>query len=276
MIKTIYFAGGCFWGTEHMLQLVNGVKETKCGYINGHVKNPDYKLVCSGTTGHKEAVMVRFDDAVISLKKLTKLFFSSIDPTLIDRQGNDKGSQYQAGIFYTDEESKKEIEALCAQESKRHTAFHLIVEKMEDFFEAEDYHQQYLVKNPGGYCHVPLAVMQRAKNLSENMQIPQAQQRRISPDEAKKMKEENHSVMLLDVRTAEEYKEGHIRDAVNIPLDRLPTMLPIYMADRHEPIVVYCLGGGRAQMACDYLASEGFTQVFNLGGICDWPFEIEE
>ena len=107
MIKTIYLAGGCFWGMERAMQFLDGVVRTTVGYANGNVDDPDYKLVCTDTTGHRETVRVEYDDEQVSLNKILKAYFICIDPTVTNRQGGDIGSQYQTGVYYVDEESRK-------------------------------------------------------------------------------------------------------------------------------------------------------------------------
>ena len=166
-IKEIYFAGGCFWGTEHLFQLVRGVVDTEVGYANGKIKNPTYEQVISHTTGFAEAVKVRYDADQVDLPLLINLFFKSIDPTTIDRQGNDRGDNYRSGIYATDAATeaivKNEVVKLAKNYDKP-----VVVEtiSLKNFYKAEDYHQDYLDKNPGGYCHIPLSVFEEAKRAN--------------------------------------------------------------------------------------------------------------
>ena len=166
-IKEIYFAGGCFWGTEHLFQLVRGVVDTEVGYANGKIKNPTYEQVISHTTGFAEAVKVRYDADQVDLPLLINLFFKSIDPTTIDRQGNDRGDNYRSGIYATDAATeaivKNEVVKLAKNYDKP-----VVVETipLKNFYKAEDYHQDYLDKNPGGYCHIPLSVFEEAKRAN--------------------------------------------------------------------------------------------------------------
>ena len=102
-MKTIYFAGGCFWGMERLMSLVQGVQDAQSGYANGHTEHPSYEQVCAGNTGHRETVKVTYDEAVIGLEELTGLFFSAIDPTVKNRQAHDIGTQYQTGIYWEDD-----------------------------------------------------------------------------------------------------------------------------------------------------------------------------
>lgn len=153
--SVIYLAGGCFWGTEHFLRQIHGVANTQVGYANGHTDAPTYKSVCSGSTGFAEAVKVEYFPAQLPLPLLLQLFFKTIDPTLLNQQGNDVGTQYRTGIYYTDEPSKLIAQQALAELSK---SYHkpLVVECMplRNFFDAEDYHQDYLLNNPRGYCHI--------------------------------------------------------------------------------------------------------------------------
>lgn len=152
---TIYFAGGCFWGTEHFMRQIPGVIDTQVGYANSIVPYPSYRDVCTGYTNAAEAVKVEYDPHKVSLRFLIRLYFMTIDPTSVNRQGNDVGVQYRTGIYYTTEQQlaviNAEVEALG-----REYASPIAVEIMplENFYEAEDYHQDYLVKNPSGYCHI--------------------------------------------------------------------------------------------------------------------------
>lgn len=159
MIKKIYLAGGCFWGTEHLFSLVDGVVKTVAGYANSMVADPTYKQVCTGMTGAAETVEVEYDDMVVGLSELLTLYFRSIDPLTLNRQGNDIGTQYRTGIYYVDKSDLPVIEAVVATVARRYRE-PLAVEvlPLENFYPAELYHQQYLDKNPGGYCHVDPAL----------------------------------------------------------------------------------------------------------------------
>ena len=166
-IKEIYFAGGCFWGTEHLFQLVRGVVATEVGYANGKIKNPTYEQVVSHTTGFAEAVKVQYDADEVNLPLLIELYFKSIDPTTLDRQGNDVGDNYRSGIYSTDEVTAAVVKTEVAKLAKNYQK-PVVVEMipLQNWYKAEDYHQDYLVNNPGGYCHVPLSVFEEAKNAN--------------------------------------------------------------------------------------------------------------
>ncbi|MCM1290816.1 MAG: peptide-methionine (R)-S-oxide reductase MsrB [Prevotella sp.] len=167
MKKTIYLAGGCFWGTQHLFSLVPGVIETSVGYANSAVPNPTYKEVCSGQTDAAETVKVIYDNNKVSLTDLLKLYFRSIDPLAHNRQGNDVGTQYRTGIYYTDPTDWPVIEAQIAAIQRQLTQ-PVAVESLPliNFYPAEDYHQDYLDNNPDGYCHVNPSLFEEAKNLN--------------------------------------------------------------------------------------------------------------
>jgi len=155
MTKTIYMAGGCFWGTEHYLKIVNGVVNTEVGFANGHTENPSYKDVCTDRTGFAETVKVEYDPQVLPLEKLLDIFFKAIDPTSLNKQGHDIGTQYRTGIYYEDSDDRNIIEEAVGKLAKLYTK-PIVLEAipLQNFYNAEDYHQDYLDKNPTGYCHL--------------------------------------------------------------------------------------------------------------------------
>jgi len=154
-LKEIYIAGGCFWGVQAYYSRIPGVKESISGYANGTKENPTYQEVCTGTTGHTETVKIVYDKTIVSLEKLVEIFFKIVDPTQRNRQSNDIGTQYRSGIYYLDENEKEIIEKIVeSKQVKYEDPIVTEVEKLECFYEAEEYHQAYLDKNPGGYCHV--------------------------------------------------------------------------------------------------------------------------
>jgi len=151
------FAMGCFWGAERKFWQLRGVYSTAVGYVAGHTPNPSYREVCSGMTGHTEAVLVVFDPAVISYDELLRVFWENHDPTQGMRQGNDVGTQYRSGIYVFDEGQRRAAEAsrdLFQKELSKGGYGTITTEILPspEFYYAEDYHQQYLEKNPGGYC----------------------------------------------------------------------------------------------------------------------------
>ena len=166
--KEIYFAGGCFWGTEHYFKQIEGVVDTEVGFANGHTKNPTYKEVYTDTTGFVETVHIQYNPEVVSLEFLLQMFFKAIDPTSLNKQGHDEGTRYRTGIYYTEAEDLSIIEKVYQEEQKNYPQ-PLAVEKLplENFYKAEEYHQDYLDKNPTGYCHLPKSLFDFAKNAKE-------------------------------------------------------------------------------------------------------------
>lgn len=164
MVKKIYLAGGCFWGTAHLFSLVEGVEKAVAGYANSRVDNPTYNLVCTGETGAAETVEVTYDDTVVGLSELLVIYFRSIDPLTVNRQGNDVGTQYRTGIFYVDPADVPVIEAVVATIQRRlPEPMAVEVGPLANFWRAEEYHQDYLYKNPDGYCHVNPALFAEVK-----------------------------------------------------------------------------------------------------------------
>ena len=163
-MKTIYLAGGCFWGCEKFFEQFDGVMHTVVGYANGNTENPSYEDVKHRGTGHAETVKIDFDEKKISLRELLDDYFLVIDPLSVNRQGEDEGIQYRTGIYYDDESLLPEIRARVDLEAAR-LGRPLAVEVLPllNFYEAEEYHQKYLDKNPGGYCHIPKSMMHIAK-----------------------------------------------------------------------------------------------------------------
>jgi len=170
MNSKIYLAGGCFWCTEAIFNRVEGVKKVIPGYIGGNLKNPSYKEVCSGKTGHAEAISLEFDKNIILLDKLLLIFFQTHDPTQLNRQGNDFGTQYRSAIFYTDIKQKKITENIIKKLSESIYKNKEIVTKIElakDFFEAEKEHINYYDLNSNQpYCQVVInPKIQKLKSL---------------------------------------------------------------------------------------------------------------
>lgn len=156
--KTICLAGGCFWGMEKLLRSIKGVSGAVSGYANGTgEKDANYEAVCSGRTGFREAVQVEYDPEAVTLDAILFAYYSAINPALIDRQGPDRGSQYQAGIYYTEKSDLPAIERVSDVIKQRSTGFNVEIEPLRNFYPAEEYHQRYLDKNPDGYCHIPWA-----------------------------------------------------------------------------------------------------------------------
>jgi peptide methionine sulfoxide reductase msrA/msrB len=153
--ETAYFAGGCFWGVEHRFRKEPGVISTRVGYMGGHTENPTYREVCSGTTGHAEAMEVVFDPSQTTFETLARLFFEIHDPTQVDRQGPDVGEQYRSAVFYTGEEQRKTAEKLIGMLKDKGFDVATEVTKAGTFWPAEEYHQDYYEKTgKRPYCHV--------------------------------------------------------------------------------------------------------------------------
>lgn len=168
-MEKIYLAGGCFWGLEKFLNLIEGVEATTVGFANGNEDTaPTYKQVCTDTTGFVEAVEVVYNPTKISLKFLLETFFKAIDPTSLNRQGEDTGTQYRTGIYYINNRDKEIIQQELIELQNEYDK-KIVVENLplKNYYLAEDYHQKYLVKNPGGYCHIDNSIYELAKNAKE-------------------------------------------------------------------------------------------------------------
>ena len=159
--ETITLAGGCFWCLEAVFDEMKGVLSVDSGYSNGHLANPTYRDVCTGSTGHAEVVQVKFDPSVIQLKDVLNVFFAIHDPTTLNRQGADTGTQYRSGIYYHTDEQKELAEALIKELNEQNIWGNPIVtevEPLKDFYMAEEYHQEYFAKNPyQPYCMAVVA-----------------------------------------------------------------------------------------------------------------------
>ena len=164
--KMIVLAGGCFWGIEKAFKALDGVLETTVGYANGFTDNPTYEEVCRNETGYKEAVKVVYQPNVVSLSTVIRAFFLCIDPRQRNRQGNDIGSQYQAGIYYVDEKDLDDIKPVYTNERMKYDRFFVELEPLKNFYTAEEYHQDYLDKHPFGYCHITSYEMEEVKKLN--------------------------------------------------------------------------------------------------------------
>lgn len=154
--KVIYLAGGCFWGVEGYFKKLHGVYETEVGYANGKTNNTDYANVAA--TDHAETVRVCYDKSVISLEEILLHYFRIIDPLSVNRQGNDVGRQYRTGVYYTDDSDSKIIDKIFHYEEELHGPIAVKKSTLKNFIKAEDYHQDYLDKNPGGYCHIDISL----------------------------------------------------------------------------------------------------------------------
>ena len=168
-MKKIYLAGGCFWGVEHFLSLIDGVKETTVGYANSDIKSPSYEDLKAHRSLASETVEVVYDENKISLKEILDLFFMIIDPTILDQQGHDIGHQYRTGIYYLNEDDLPVTEESLKKLSEKYDR-PIVTELLPlvNFTVAEDYHQDYLIKNPEGYCHVDRKMFEIARNYRKD------------------------------------------------------------------------------------------------------------
>ena len=166
--KDIYLAGGCFWGSEHYFKQIEGVVDTEVGFANGHTENPTYKEVYTDETGYAETVHVRYAPDMVSLEFLLRMFFKAIDPTSLNKQGHDEGTRYRTGIYYTDAADLTIINKVYDDE-QQHYAQPLVVERqsLKRFYTAEENHQDYLDKNPTGYCHLPQSLFEFARQAKD-------------------------------------------------------------------------------------------------------------
>lgn len=168
-MKEIYLAGGCFWGTEHYFKQIHGVVGTEVGFANGNTENPTYKEVYTDQTGYAETVRVTYDERVVTLEFLLNMFFKAIDPVSLNKQGHDEGTRYRTGIYYTSEDQLAVVDKVFAEQQAL-TAEPIVVERLplKNFYAADEYHQDYLNKNPQGYCHLPQALFDFARQAREN------------------------------------------------------------------------------------------------------------
>ncbi len=189
-LKELYLAGGCFWGLEKYLSLIPGVVSTEVGYANGMTQSPSYEEVCYKNTGHAETVKVIYNPDVISLSFLLAQFYEVIDPTSINRQGNDVGTQYRTGVYYIDAKDEVVIrESILMLQEKYNRPIAIEVNGLAQYYSAEDYHQKYLDHNPGGYCHIGSDKFAKAKKAIEKQALEDKAMEKNPPIE-KKTKEE--------------------------------------------------------------------------------------
>ena len=189
-LKEIYLAGGCFWGLEAYMQKIKGVEDAVSGYANGKTDNPSYKDL--HTSGHAETVKVVYNPDMVSLEELLEYYLRVVDPVSINKQGNDTGTQYRTGVYYTNNSEKTIIENVLANEQNKYDKpIAIEVLPLQQFFIAEEYHQDYLDKNPGGYCHIDLSLADKPlsdKDISKSNEpkIDASKYPRPSNDELKK------------------------------------------------------------------------------------------
>ena len=168
-MKEIILAGGCFWGVEEYFKRVKGIIETEVGYSQGDKINPSYEEVCKQGTNHTEVVYLKYDVHQISLNNIMDLLFRIIDPTSLNKQGNDVGTNYRSGIYYINDNDKVVIEDFIAKANNHYHHKEVVVEceKLYNYFKAEDYHQAYLSAKPNGYCHVDFSKLKDSEKKVE-------------------------------------------------------------------------------------------------------------
>jgi len=194
-LKEIYYAGGCFWGVESYFSQIPGVYDVTVGYANGTTENPTYEEVCRHNTGHAETIHVIYDPDAVSLQTLTEHFFKIIDPLTLNRQGNDVGSQYRTGIYYKDESDVETLQNVMNTEQEKYDS-PIVVEllPLTCYYPAEEYHQDYLVKNPKGYCHIDFSGLAEFKENSSVMIDPGAYSKPSDGELRERLTEQQYSV----------------------------------------------------------------------------------
>lgn len=195
-MKKIYLAAGCFWGTQAYFKKIDGVVNTKVGYANGKTEDTDYTRVSN--TDHAETLMVEYDEKRISLRKILLHYFRIIDPTSVNRQGEDVGRQYRTGIYYTDENDKDMIDNVYRYYEDKFGGIVVEVKLLQNFILAEDYHQDYLDKNPNGYCHIDLSLL----NLDEESYSIMKENNTERPFSSE-LNKENRDGIYVDKQTKE-------------------------------------------------------------------------
>ncbi|MBR6417801.1 MAG: peptide-methionine (S)-S-oxide reductase MsrA [Bacteroidales bacterium] len=164
----IFFAAGCFWGAEKYLKLIEGVTFTEVGFANGNTDNPTYKEVYTDQTGYAETVHLRYNPTIVSLRFLLEMYFKAIDPTSLNKQGEDEGTRYRTGIYYNDPADLPIVDDVVAEEAKKYgLPLQVEVKPLRNFYPADEYHQDYLDKNPSGYCHLPIALFELARKAKD-------------------------------------------------------------------------------------------------------------
>ena len=170
MKKDIYLAAGCFWGAERYLKQIHGVISTEVGYANGCIFHPTYREVSTDSTGYAETVHVFYETEVIGLERIIQIYFHAIDPLSVNKQGNDEGIRYRTGIYYTDPSDLGPIQKIYDRIAGELKARPVVeVKPLKNFYRAEEEHQNYLDKHPGGYCHISESLMEFAKSASETV-----------------------------------------------------------------------------------------------------------
>lgn len=167
-LKEIYLAGGCFWGTQAYFDQIDGVVEAEVGYANGVIENPTYEQVCTGSTGFAETTKIIYDADKINLYQILEQYFRTIDPTSLNKQGGDVGTQYRTGIYTLNSKDRQSVREFFELVKNNYNKEIVVENKiLENYYPAEEYHQKYLQKNPGGYCHVDLSLAKEDSQLQK-------------------------------------------------------------------------------------------------------------
>ncbi len=217
--NVIYLAGGCFWGMEHLMQSIPGVIDAQSGYANGTGEaDANYRAVCAGNTGFRETVRVEYDPEQVSLDALLLAYFYVIDPTVQNQQGNDRGTQYQTGVYYTNDKAKETVDRIAAIERSRSEEFFVEIGPLMNFYPAEEYHQDYLEKNPFGYCHIPteeIALFSKLRIDPGDYRKPAAESIRDKlTDEQYRITQENGTEHAFDNAFWDQFEKGIYVDIV--------------------------------------------------------------
>ncbi len=161
-MKDVYFAGGCFWGVEHYFSLIKGIINVESGYCQSNIESPTYKQLLNGESSGCECVKITYDENIIDYKKLLQHFFKAIDPTTLNRQGGDVGLSYRSGIYFTSIDEQNQAKQFIKDVQKNYESLIVVeVENLKSYYKAEEYHQDYLVKNPNGYCHINFNIIDK-------------------------------------------------------------------------------------------------------------------
>ncbi len=203
MEKELYLAAGCFWGAEHFFKQIQGVTFTEVGFANGNTDNPTYEQVYTDTTGYAETVHLRYNPLQVSLGFLLEMYFKAIDPTSLNQQGEDRGTRYRTGIYYTDADDLPFINFSMAKEAPRHgLPLQVEVQPLRNFYPAEEYHQDYLDNNPTGYCHLPVALFDYARNNSDTATLQKTEKYALVFKQLQALSEGETDTIALMANTA--------------------------------------------------------------------------
>ena len=207
-LKDIYFAGGCFWGVEEYFSRIPGVYDVTSGYANGTTENPTYEEVCYGDTHFAETVHVQYDPSIISLTTLTRQFFMIINPLSVNEQGNDRGEQYRTGVYYVDEADLQTIQLVFAEvEQQYESSLATELGPLENFYLAEEYHQDYLQKNPDVYCHIDFSSLDQVE-LEEGADETRSSEIKVNPSLYSRPSDDGIQDNLTDMQYEVTQKNG--------------------------------------------------------------------